>query len=74
MSLICPHCLQKTLIIRTSSQELPVFRKIWVQCQNIECGFTGAGHTEITHEISPSAMPNNQIQLQHIKKHLAKSA
>lgn len=63
MSLICPHCLQKSLIVRSSSQECPTLRSLWVQCKNVDCGFTGRGYTEITHEISPSAIPNHSIQL-----------
>lgn len=68
MSLICPHCLSKTLVIRSSSQECPTLNSIWVQCQNLDCGFTGKGYTEITHETSPSAIPNPSIQLKPTSK------
>lgn len=68
MSLTCPHCLQKSLIVRSSAQECPTLRSLWVQCKNVNCGFTGRGYTEITHEISPSATPNHQIQLRAVER------
>lgn len=63
MSLVCPHCMKKSLVIRSSNQECPTLKSIWVQCQNLDCGFTGKGYTEITHETSPSAIPNQNIRL-----------
>lgn len=63
MSLNCPHCRQSTLRIRSSQQEHPTLRRIWVQCTNVHCGFTGSGYTEITHEISAPAYVNREVKL-----------
>ncbi len=63
MRLTCPHCQQNTLRIRSSQQQLSTLRRIWVQCINVHCGFTGAGHTEITHQINAPAVLNTAIRL-----------
>lgn len=63
MSLICPHCQQKTLRIRSSRQTFYTLKRIWVQCTNLHCGFTGSGYTEITHQISAPAHANSEVKL-----------
>ena len=64
----CPHCQATTLRIRSSQQNHPLLKKIWLQCPNLMCGFTCGGHIEITHTISPSAMPNPSIHLPTLKE------
>ncbi|MFC2994850.1 ogr/Delta-like zinc finger family protein [Acinetobacter sichuanensis] len=58
----CPHCTS-SMSIRTSKNIHPLFRILYFQCSNFKCGFTCSGNLEITHQISPSAAPNLNIQL-----------
>lgn len=60
--LVCPHCKSK-IRIRTSVGEHFFFRRAYLQCTNEACGFTAIGSFEITHEMSPSGIPNPQISL-----------
>lgn len=60
--LVCPHCRSK-IRIRTSVGEHFFFRRAYLQCTNEGCGFTALGTFEITHEMSPSGMPNPSINL-----------
>lgn len=60
--LACPHCLGR-MRIRTSVGEHIMMRRTYLQCMNEACGWTGTATFEITHELSPSAMPNKQVQL-----------
>lgn len=66
--LLCPHCAANNLRIRSSNQKHPLLKTIFLQCPNIYCGFTCSGNIEITHEISPSAMPNPEIKLMTLKE------
>lgn len=63
MSWICPHCKQKTIRIRTSRNEHILLRRLWVQCQNLSCGWTGTYNCECDGELSPSATPDPAIKL-----------
>lgn len=58
----CPHCGAK-LQIRSSKYQHILLKQIWLRCKNVECGFTCAGNIDITHQISPSAIPNPAVQL-----------
>lgn len=58
----CPHCNSK-LILRTSKLESALFRVAYFQCINVMCGFTARGQFEITHQVSPSAIPNPTVSL-----------
>lgn len=60
--LICAHCRAKVRI-RTSIGEHLLLRTAYLQCTNEACGATFRGAFEITHTLSPSAMPNPSIQL-----------
>lgn len=62
--ILCPHCRISNLRIRSSEQEHVLLKKLWLQCPYPFCGFTCGGNLEITHQISPSAMPNMNINLQ----------
>ena len=63
----CPHCEKVNLKIRHSEQRHPLLKAIWFQCPNLFCGFTGGGNLEITHQISPSAIPNAEVSLMTFK-------
>lgn len=63
MAWICPHCKQKTVRIRTSRQEHILLRRLWVQCQNLKCSWTGTVTCECDGELSPSATPDPRVNL-----------
>ncbi|WP_336032979.1 ogr/Delta-like zinc finger family protein [Acinetobacter bereziniae] len=56
--LLYPHCQSTNLRIRSSEQNHPLLKNIWLRCPNLFCGSTCGGNIEITHQISPSATPN----------------
>lgn len=58
----CPHC-ESFLMIRSSEQESPLVKRIWLQCRNLACGFTAQGFLSIECEISPPAVPNEEVNL-----------
>lgn len=58
----CPHC-ESSLIIRSSEQDSPLVKRIWLQCRNLACGFTAQGFLSIECEISPPATPNPKVNL-----------
>lgn len=60
--LICCHC-QSKVRIRTSYGRHLLLREAYLQCTNEACGATFRGQFEVTHSLSPSGMPNPQIQL-----------
>lgn len=60
--LICAHCRAKVRI-RSSLGEHLLLRTAYLQCTNEACGATYRAAFEITHTLSPSAMPNPAIQL-----------
>ena len=61
----CPHC-ESSLIIRSSEQESPIVKRIYLQCKNLACGFTAQGFLSIESEISPPANPNRKINLPRV--------
>ena len=66
--MLCPHCQAANLKIRSSEPKHPFLKVIWLQCPNHFCGFTCGGNIEITHTVSPSAMPNPDVQLPTLKQ------
>lgn len=60
--LICPHC-KGSLRIRTSVGQHVFLRTAYLQCTNEPCGATFRAQFEITHEMSPSGMPNPTVCL-----------
>ncbi|WP_252275195.1 ogr/Delta-like zinc finger family protein [Pseudomonas subflava] len=60
--LVCPHC-GKSLRIRTSVGQHIFLRTAYLQCCNEACGATFRAQFEITHEMSPSGMPNPGVRL-----------
>ncbi|MBF7683880.1 ogr/Delta-like zinc finger family protein [Acinetobacter sp. B5B] len=64
----CPHC-QSSLAIRSSKKESELFRVAYYQCSNTFCGFTARGELAITHQVTPSMIPNESIFLPTLPKH-----
>jgi predicted RNA-binding Zn-ribbon protein involved in translation (DUF1610 family) len=58
----CPNCGGK-IRIRNSVEQHPLLRAMYLQCTNVNCGATYRAGLEITHLMSPSAMPNPNIVL-----------
>lgn len=58
----CPGCGGPTKV-RSSRAVTPIFRTVYLVCNDIECGCTFAGGLEITHVISPSSRPAPKIRL-----------
>lgn len=72
--LLCPHCKAANLQIRSSIQEHILLKTLFLQCRNVLCGFTGRGNIEITHEISPSAVPDCNVNLRTFKELTSRQA
>lgn len=72
--LLCPHCKLTNLQIRSSVYEHALLKTLFLQCRNVLCGFTCRGNIEITHEISPSAMPNPEVKLRTFKELTSRQA
>ncbi|WP_431483703.1 ogr/Delta-like zinc finger family protein [Pseudomonas solani] len=60
--LVCPHC-QSKMRIRTSDGKHIFLRVAYLQCTNEACGWSVRAQFEMTHEMSPSGMPNPTVQL-----------
>lgn len=61
----CLHC-ETPLRIRSSRKVVPTSIQLGLQCTNVDCGATFGGVMEITHGISPSALPNPGVQLRMV--------
>ena len=55
--LVCPHC-HGQVRIRTSVGQHIFLRSAYLQCKSEACGWSAVARFEITHELSPSGMPN----------------
>lgn len=62
----CPHCGSR-LKQTNSRQEHDLFRVAYFYCENVFCGFTARGEFAITHEVSPSAIPNPEVNLKNLR-------
>lgn len=60
--LVCPHCHSK-MRIRTSVGEHIFMRISYLQCTNEACGCAIRAEFVMTHELSPSGMPNPTVKL-----------
>ena len=60
--LVCPHCNSK-MRIRTSEGTHIFLRIAYLQCVNEACGWSVRAEFEMTHEMSPSGMPNPTVRL-----------
>lgn len=55
--LVCPHCRSRVRI-RTSEGVHIFLRVAFLQCTNEACSWACRAQFEMTHELSPSSMPN----------------
>ncbi len=55
--LVCPHCRSRVRI-RTSEGVHIFLRVAFLQCTNEVCSWSCRAQFEMTHELSPSSMPN----------------
>ncbi|MCO7516933.1 ogr/Delta-like zinc finger family protein [Pseudomonas guariconensis] len=60
--LVCPHCNSR-MRIRTSEGRHVFLRVAYLQCINEACGWSVRAQFEMTHELSPSGMPNPDVHL-----------
>lgn len=58
----CPHCGHETFR-RSSRLITPTYREIFFACRNIACGHTFKGSLGYLYGISPSAIPNPELDL-----------
>ena len=65
MSIACPHCQEPTRS-RSSRAVAPTYKQLNLQCTNVLCGATFGADLTITHGISPSAIPNPELQLKMV--------
>lgn len=64
----CPHCGLSHLQIRSSKQQHPLLKLLYLQCTNVKCGFTCQAHFEIKTQLSPSGQPNPEVKIPSIKR------
>lgn len=70
MRLKCPHCTAHARI-RYSEQITELYREGVIECQNIQCGWRGKFAVEFRFTMTPSLMPNANINLPlspHVKR------
>ena len=60
--MVCPHCLSR-MRIRTSEGRHIFLRVAYLQCTSEACGWSVRAEFEMTHELSPSGMPNPAVHL-----------
>lgn len=60
--LVCPHCHSR-MRIRTSEGQHIFLRITYMQCTNEACGWAVRAEFQMTHELSPSGMPNPAVKL-----------
>ena len=58
----CPHC-GSYFPVRSSYEESPILKRLYLQCSNVLCGFSAQAFLEIRFELSPSGAPNPEINL-----------
>jgi ssDNA-binding Zn-finger/Zn-ribbon topoisomerase 1 len=65
----CPHCSQN-MVIRSSKTMHPLMRTYYLRCEDFTCGATFVADMEITQQLSPSGVPNDQIanQLESVSR------
>lgn len=71
--LVCPHCSSR-MRIRTSEGRHVFLRVAYLQCMNEACGWSVRAEFEMTHELSPSGMPNPDVQLPTANRELRHAA
>lgn len=58
----CPFCGSKVLI-RSSEMLSPKVKRLYGQCQNLDCGWTGTALQEWVFTNSPSAIQNDSMNI-----------
>lgn len=58
----CPHCGTWSTV-RNSEYYAPLVRAVFFQCRQLHCGHTWKAHLEVIHTITPSAVPNPNINI-----------
>lgn len=71
--LVCPHCSSR-MRIRTSEGRHVFLRVAYLQCVNEACGWSVRAEFEMTHELSPSGMPNPNVRLPSANRELRNAA
>ena len=71
--MVCPHC-QSRMRIRTSEGRHIFLRVAYLQCTTEACGWSVRAQFEMTHELSPSGMPNPEVRLPRADKSLRRDA
>ena len=71
--LVCPHCHGR-MRIRTSEGQHIFLRITYMQCTNEACGWAVRAEFQMTHELSPSGMPNPEVHLPSASRELRRSA
>lgn len=56
----CPHC-NSAARVRTSRELSPVYREQFMQCTNVQCGFTYVVGCEVLRTLSPSGSPRPDV-------------
>ena len=68
----CPHCTSRARAVK--SREMTVtMREVTYQCTNVLCGHTYVAGLEVMRTLSPSAMPNPQVNIPlspHVERRL----
>lgn len=71
--LVCPHCKSR-MRIRTSEGRHIFLRVAYLQCTTEACGWAVRAEFEMTHELSPSGMPDPQVHLPRASSELRRAA
>ena len=71
--LVCPHCKSR-MRIRTSEGRHIFLRVAYLQCTTEACGWSVRAEFEMTHELSPSGMPNPEVFLPRADSELRRAA
>lgn len=62
LKLSCPHC-ESTMRVRSSELLSPLYRRLYLACSNKDsCGFRCTSSLELTKTLSPSLMPNPDVE------------
>jgi predicted RNA-binding Zn-ribbon protein involved in translation (DUF1610 family) len=71
---LCPHCRERATA-RSSREMSRTFREVTFQCGNTACGHTYIVNMEFARTLSPSAMPDQSLNLPfspHVRERLIK--
>ncbi|MDD1012135.1 ogr/Delta-like zinc finger family protein [Pseudomonas rubra] len=71
--LVYPHCKGR-MRIRTSEGRHIFLRIAYLQCTTEACGWSVRAEFEMTHELSPSGMPDPQVYLPRANGEVRKAA